>query len=99
MEEPNAPGEKSPSVHDLIVAHQEKDRPDFEPLRTAFEKKQGRILEEYYALNFSAALLLVAKRRSRWWPGVVYKTRLFYDPSHSTPEFDAVFRSARPVER
>jgi hypothetical protein len=89
----------TPSVHDLIVAHQEPERPDFARLRAAFEKNQGRILEEYYALNFPAALLLVAQKRGRWSRGVVYKTRLFYDPSRSTPEFDAVFRSARRVER
>ncbi|MFG1645073.1 hypothetical protein ACGFMK_32725 [Amycolatopsis sp. NPDC049252] len=89
---------ESPSVHDLIVAHQ-GDRSNFARLRAEFEKNQGRILEEYYALNFPAALLLVAQRRPGWPPRVVHKTRLFYDPSRSTPEFDDVFRSARQVER
>src|SRR3569833_888415 len=89
----------TPSVHDLIVAHQEPERPNFARLRTAFKKNQGRILEENNALNFPAALLLVAQKRGRWSRGVVYKTRLFYDPSRRTPAFDAVFRSARRVER
>ncbi|MGW4521901.1 hypothetical protein [Amycolatopsis sp. NPDC004378] len=86
-------------MHDLIIEHQKPGRPDFARLRAEFEKNQGRILEEYYALNFPAALLLVAQPRSGWSRGVLYKTRLFYDPSQSTPEFDAVFRSARRVER
>src|SRR3569833_152673 len=51
----------TPSVHDMIVAHQEPERPNFARLRAAFEKNQGRILEEYYALNFPAALLLVLR--------------------------------------
>jgi hypothetical protein len=83
----------------LIIAHQETGRPNFARLRTAFEKNQGRILEEYYALRFPAALLLVAQPRPGRSRGIVYKTRLFYDPSRSTPEFDDVFRSARRVER
>jgi hypothetical protein len=96
----------SPSVHDLIIAHRE-DRSKFASLRAAFEKKQGRIVEEYYALHAEAALLLVAKSRhertdgadSGSGRGVIYKTRLYYDPSKTTPEFDDVFRSARRVER
>jgi hypothetical protein len=95
----NAAGVESPSVHDLIVAHQKEGRPDFERLRAAFQDEQGRILEEYYALEFPAALLLVAQERKRRSGDVVYKTRLFYDPAKSTQEFDDVFRSARRVER
>lgn len=89
-------GAKFPSVHDLVVARQQ-DRERFENLRGAFQKNQGKILEEYYALKFPAALLLVARRRL--FRRVVYKTRLFYDPRRSTQEFDDVFRSARRVER
>ena len=44
-------------------------------------------------------MLLVAPKRKRRSAGVVYKTRLFYDPARSTQEFDDVFRSARRVER
>jgi hypothetical protein len=99
MEEGTAPGMDSPSVHDLIVAHQEDGRPRFESLRRAFQERQGEIREEYYAFRFPAALLLVAQKRKRRSGGVVYKTRLFYDPARSTQEFDDVFRSARRVER
>ncbi|MCR6482061.1 hypothetical protein M8542_04490 [Amycolatopsis sp. OK19-0408] len=83
----------SPGVYDLVVAYQEPGRPRFAALRTAYEAAQGKIVEEYYANNFRAALLLVAK------DGVFYKTRLFYDPVESSTEFDDVFRSARRVER
>jgi len=31
-------------------------------MRTAYEDSQGTILEEYYALNFRAAILLVATK-------------------------------------
>jgi hypothetical protein len=100
MDENNGdPVVNSPSVHDLIVAHQEDGRPRFEKLRAAFVENQGKMHEEYYALEFPAALLLVSNSRGRWFPGSVYKTRLFYNPSYSTTEFDDVFRSARRVER
>lgn len=90
-----------PCVYDLIEAYREPGRRRFAQLRAAYETGQGKIVEEYYANNFPAALLLVAKeqRTPKGAKEVVYKTRLFYDPRQSTTDFDDVFRSARRVER
>ncbi|WIY00047.1 hypothetical protein QRX60_39265 [Amycolatopsis mongoliensis] len=91
-----------PCVHDLIKARQDGGRSGFTQLRTEYEDVQGKIVEEYYAVNCQAALLLVAKARSGPDGGageVVHKLRLYYDHADSTPEFDDVFRSARRVER
>ncbi|MEU8639096.1 hypothetical protein AB0C38_43470 [Amycolatopsis sp. NPDC048633] len=91
-----------PCVHDLIKAHQDREHSGFAQLRAAYEAAQGKIVEEHYAVNCQAALLLVAKEQSGSDGGakeVVHKLRLYYDHTDSTPEFDDVFRSARRVER
>jgi hypothetical protein len=91
-----------PSLHDLIQAYRKNGRPRFAELRALYEAGQGKIVEEYCALHFEAALLLVAEDQ----PGtdgdakrVVYKLRLFYDPVEGTSDVDDVFRSVRRVER
>jgi hypothetical protein len=91
-----------PCVHDLIKAHQDRENSGFAQLRRAYEAAQGKIVEEHYAVNCQAAILLVAQERSGADGGakeVVYKLRLYYDHADSSPEFDDVFRSARRVER
>ncbi|MGK3201860.1 hypothetical protein [Amycolatopsis sp. MEPSY49] len=88
-----------PCVHDLIEAYQEKGRPRFARLRAAYEANQGKIVEEYYATHFQAALLVVAKEQNGEVKRAVYKLRQYYDAVQSTAEFDDVFRSARRVER
>ncbi|MFJ9787066.1 hypothetical protein ACIRSS_46350 [Amycolatopsis sp. NPDC101161] len=98
------PGDRiaCPCVHDLIEAYQEKGRPRFAKLRAAYEANQGKIVDEYYARHFQAALLVVAHQQHGPDGGVkrvVYKLRQYYDASQSTADFDDVFRSARRVER
>lgn len=88
-----------PCVYDLVKAHQDGERSGFAQLRGTYEAAQGKIVEEYYAVNCQAALLLVAKEPDGGAKEVVYKLRLYYDHADSTPEFDDVFRSARRVER
>ncbi len=91
-----------PCLSDLIEAKQ-TGRPDFAAMRAAYEKSQGTILEEYYAVKFPAAILLVlAKEQTEADGGPVrnvLKMRLYYDASQSTTDVDDVFRSARRVER
>ncbi|SEF37842.1 hypothetical protein SAMN05421837_11618 [Amycolatopsis pretoriensis] len=88
-----------PCVLDLLEAYQEKGRPRFAELRAAYEAHQGKIVEEYYATHFQAALLVVAKQQTGEVDRVVYKLRQYYDAVQSTADFDDVFRSARRVER
>ncbi|WP_410614844.1 hypothetical protein [Amycolatopsis sp. lyj-109] len=91
-----------PCLSDLIEAKQQ-GRPEFAAMRAAYEDSQGKILEEYYALNFPAAILLVlAKEQTEADGGAernVLKMRLYYDALQSTTDVDDVFRSARRVER
>ncbi|MGW3965802.1 hypothetical protein ACWED2_38695 [Amycolatopsis sp. NPDC005003] len=91
-----------PCLSDLIEAKQ-NGRPEFAAMRAAYEDSQGKILEEYYALNFPAAILLVlAKEQTEADGGAernVLKMRLYYDALQSTTDVDDVFRSARRVER
>ena len=91
-----------PCLSDLIEAKQNR-RPEFVAMRAAYEDSQGKILEEYYALNFRAAILLVlAKEQTEADGGAernVLKMRLYYDAFQSTTDVDDVFRSARRAER
>ncbi|MEQ0563971.1 hypothetical protein ABJI51_33235 [Amycolatopsis sp. NEAU-NG30] len=90
-----------PSVHDLVEAYRERGRPRFAQLRKAYEAAHGKIVEEYYALHFEAALLLVAndRRESGGDGDRIHKLRFFYDPVETTPDVDDVFRSVRRAER
>jgi hypothetical protein len=88
-------------VYDLVKAYKGGDS-GYRKLREAYEAAQGKIVEEYYAVNRQAALLLVAQEQNGPESGeqeVVYKLRLYYDHADSTSDFDDVFRSARRVER
>ncbi len=91
-----------PSLPDLIEARK-KGPSEFAKTREAYERSQGKILEEYYALNFPAAILLVRAKEQNGADGGaernVLKMRLYYDAFESTPDVDDVFRSARRVER
>jgi len=91
-----------PCLSDLIEAKQ-NGRPEFAAMRAAYEDGQGKILEEYYALNFRAAILLVVAKEQAGADGGaernVLKMRLYYDALQSTTDVDDVFRSARRVER
>jgi len=91
-----------PCLSDLIEAKQ-AGRPEFAAMRAAYEASQGKILEEYYALNFRAAILLVATKEQTEVNGGaernVLKMRLYYDARESSTDVDDVFRSARRVER
>ncbi|WP_410673592.1 hypothetical protein [Amycolatopsis sp. cmx-4-68] len=90
------------SVYDLVKAYHGNDPGYHQRLRAAYGAAQGRIVEEYYAVNRRAALLLVAQEQNVPVGGereVLYKLRLYYDHADSTPDFDDVFRSARRVER
>ncbi|MEV6824233.1 hypothetical protein [Amycolatopsis sp. NPDC051102] len=90
-----------PCLPDLIKAKQ-AGQPKFAAMRAAYESP-GKILEEYYALNFRAAILLVAVKEQTGADGDaernVLRMRLYYDARESTPEVDDVFRAARRVER
>ncbi|MFJ7214020.1 hypothetical protein [Amycolatopsis sp. NPDC098790] len=89
-----------PSVHDLIDARRESAQ-RFAVVREQYEESQGKIEDDWFALEFAAALLLVAEDEEQ--PNrdkkKVYRLRLFYDPGEGTPDVDDVFRSARRVER
>ncbi|GHF93144.1 MULTISPECIES: hypothetical protein [Amycolatopsis] len=91
-----------PCLPDLIEAKR-AGGPRFAAMRAAYEREQGKILEEFYALDFRAAVLLVAAKERKEVNGgaerAVLKMRLYYDPLESTTEVDDVFQSARRVER
>lgn len=91
-----------PCLSDLIEAKQ-NGRPEFAAMRAAYQDSQGTILEEFYALNFPAAILLVLAKEQTAADGgaerYVLKMRLYYDAAQSTTDVDDVFRSARRVER
>jgi len=89
-----------PSVHDLIDARRESAQ-RFALVREQYEASQGKIEDDYFALNFAAALLLVAEDEEQSGRDAkkVYKLRLVSDPGEGTPDVDDVFRSARRVER
>ncbi|OXM69825.1 hypothetical protein CF165_07465 [Amycolatopsis vastitatis] len=92
-----------PCVVDLVDAHRQSGRPRFAEIRAAYENSQGKILEEYYAPHFPAAVLLVAAKEKAEVNGgaerIVLKMRLYYDARKSTTDVDDVFRLARRVER
>ncbi len=90
-----------PCLPDLIEA-KKKGPLEFAAMRAAYEGSQGTILEEYYAINFRAAILLVVAKEQGEADGAernVLKMRLYYDARQSTPDVDDVFRAARRVER
>ncbi|MDD7942406.1 hypothetical protein PHK61_28720 [Actinomycetospora lutea] len=84
---------------DLIEAYRQRHLPCFfTETRKSYEGDQrARILDSYFADSTRAAVLLVDVGDRRLGRGP--RTRLEYEAGTLTPEFDAVIRSCRVIER
>lgn len=89
---------ESPSINDMITNHQQR-RSLYRQTRAGFEKKHGKIVEEYFARSVHAGAILTRKR-ARWHPGRFhYQIALSYDSSRADHLFDEVLRKIRTEER
>jgi hypothetical protein len=93
VEPPEPDGEPptgSPSVHDLIVAYQKKDRTQYQLLKNDFIEENGAVQDEYIAVRSQSGVYLT-DRASRLLPWRhSYRIRAYYARALNPSVDDAV---------
>jgi hypothetical protein len=80
----------TPSLHDLIRAHQETGRPRFAPTRAEYERHHGMILEEHFAPTGAVAAVLI--RQPRRFGRGRYRIRVAADRPFADPGVGEILR-------
>ena len=87
----------SPSLQDLLHAHQEPGKPHYQETLEEYERCSGAtVVDRYFSSGDEAAVLLSHPRRFR---RPMYRIAVFHDAAATGPEFGELLRRIQLMER